>query len=51
MKLAFLILLLPFLANAYPDFISYGYRTCITCHYNGQGGGALNDYGRAVWAS
>lgn len=51
MKLSLLILFFPLLTWAYPDFISYGYRTCITCHYNGQGGGALNDYGRAVWAS
>jgi hypothetical protein len=36
---------------AYPDFISYGYSSCITCHYNGHGGGALNDYGRALYAS
>ncbi len=36
---------------SYPDFIGYGYRSCVTCHYNGSGGGALNDYGRAVWAS
>lgn len=36
---------------AYPDFISYGYKSCLTCHYNGQGGGALNDYGRALFAS
>lgn len=50
-KLIFLTLLLPLVTQAYPDFISYGYRTCITCHFNGQGGGALNDYGRAVWAS
>lgn len=51
MKLFVFIFLLPILGQAYPDFISYGYRTCITCHYNGQGGGALNDYGRAVWSS
>ncbi len=38
-------------AYAYPDFIAYGYRSCLTCHFNGDGGGALNDYGRAVWAS
>jgi len=38
-------------ARAYPDFISYGYKTCVTCHYTGSGGGALNDYGRAVFAS
>ena len=36
---------------AYPDFISYGYKSCLTCHYNGQGSGALNDYGRALFAS
>lgn len=50
-KIFFGLLLLPIFSWAYPDFISYGYRTCITCHYNGQGGGALNDYGRAVWSS
>ena len=38
-------------ARAYPDFISYGYKTCATCHYNGAGSGPLNDYGRAVFAS
>src|SRR4051812_8329460 len=38
-------------AFAYPDFIGYGYNACITCHYSGQGGGALNDYGRALFAS
>jgi hypothetical protein len=36
---------------AYPDFIGYGYSSCITCHYNGLGGGALNDYGRALFAT
>ncbi|WP_413561056.1 hypothetical protein [Bdellovibrio sp. HCB209] len=56
-----MILLLPFLlvagilfpesSQAYPDFISYGYNTCITCHYNGQGNGALTDYGRALFAT
>ncbi len=35
-------------AWGYPEFIGYGYSTCITCHYNGQGGGPLNDYGRAL---
>lgn len=39
------------LAWAYPNFISYGYKSCMTCHYNGNGGGAINDYGRAVFAS
>ena len=36
---------------AYPSFIGYGYKSCITCHYNGQGGGALNDYGKALFAA
>lgn len=38
-------------AQAYPDFIGYSYSSCITCHYNGLGGGALNDYGRALYAT
>jgi len=38
-------------AWAYPNFIGYGYNSCLTCHYNGQGGGALNDYGRALFAT
>jgi hypothetical protein len=37
-------------AWAYPEFIGYGYSSCLTCHYNGQGNGPINDYGRAVWA-
>jgi hypothetical protein len=43
--------LLPQKAAAYPSFISYGYATCITCHYNGQGNGPLNDYGRGLFTS
>ncbi|MBO9665908.1 MAG: hypothetical protein J7501_03770 [Bdellovibrio sp.] len=39
------------MALAYPDFIGYGYSSCITCHYSGLGGGALNDYGRALFAT
>ncbi|MGZ6479970.1 MAG: hypothetical protein ACXWQE_11750 [Bdellovibrionales bacterium] len=35
---------------AYPNFIGYGYNSCTACHYNGQGGGALTDYGRALFA-
>lgn len=35
---------------AYPEFIGYKYSSCLTCHYNGQGNGPLNDYGRALWA-
>lgn len=38
-------------ASAYPQFIGYGYATCVTCHYNGHGGGPINDYGRALWAT
>ena len=37
--------------HAYPEFIGYGYGSCLTCHYNGQGGGPLNDYGRALWSA
>lgn len=33
---------------AYPHFISHGYNSCITCHYNPFGNGPVNDYGRAV---
>ena len=38
-------------ASAYPDFIGYGYASCLTCHFNGQGSGPLNDYGRALWSA
>ncbi len=38
-------------SQAYPDFIGFGYKSCMTCHYNGAGGGALNDYGRALFAA
>src|SRR5436190_7928711 len=41
----------PQIGQAYPDFISYGYTACITCHYNGQGNGPLNDYGRALFTT
>ncbi|MDG0816061.1 hypothetical protein [Bdellovibrio svalbardensis] len=57
-KIKSILLLTPFLllfnqqeAHAYPDFIGYSYSSCITCHYNGLGGGALNDYGRALFAT
>lgn len=39
------------LAWGYPNFIAYGYKSCLTCHYNGNGNGPLNDYGRALFAS
>lgn len=38
-------------AWSYPQFIGYGYSTCLTCHYNGHGGGPINDYGRALWST
>lgn len=41
----------PTFVHAYAGFVSYGYKSCVFCHYNSQGGGALNDYGRAVFAS
>lgn len=43
--------LVPSTALAYPEFIGYGYVSCVTCHYNTQGNGPLNDYGRALFAS
>ena len=36
--------------HAYPEFIGYGYGSCLTCHYNGAGGGPLSDYGRSLFA-
>lgn len=38
-------------AWSYPNFIGYGYSSCVTCHYNSLGSGALNDYGRALFAT
>lgn len=38
-------------AKAYPQFIGHGYNSCLTCHYNPYGAGALNDYGRALSAT
>lgn len=38
-------------ARAYPDFIGYGYSSCLTCHFNGLGGGPLSDYGRSLWSA
>jgi hypothetical protein len=50
LSIFFFFILVPS-AFAYPDFIGYGYSSCATCHYNGLGGGALNDYGRALFAT
>lgn len=38
-------------ARAYPNFIGYGYSSCLTCHTNGLGSGPINDYGRGLWAA
>lgn len=38
------------IANAYPNFIGYGYTNCVTCHFNTLGHGPLNDYGRALFS-
>lgn len=49
-----LILLLCFfspLARSYPQFIGYGYNSCMACHYNPYGNGPLTDYGRALSAT
>jgi len=37
--------------QAYPAYISYGYASCRTCHYNPLGNGPINSYGRAVQAT
>lgn len=39
------------IAQAYPNYISYGYQSCMSCHYNPFGNGPLTDYGRAVSAT
>jgi hypothetical protein len=38
-------------AWSYPEFIGYGYSSCLTCHVNSMGSGPLNDYGRALWSA
>lgn len=47
----FVNLLIDNTALAYPEFIGYKYTSCLTCHFNGNGNGPLNDYGRAVWSA
>lgn len=49
--LGFCILLPSQRVWAYPQFIGYKYSSCLTCHYNGNGNGPLNDYGRALWSA
>lgn len=36
---------------AYPQFIGMQYTSCLTCHFNPMGSGAINDYGRGVAAT
>jgi hypothetical protein len=49
--LYFLFFSMPSVGFAYPHFIGYKYSSCLTCHYNGNGNGPLNDYGRALWSA
>ncbi len=49
--LILVLLSVPQLASAYPEFIGYKYASCLTCHFNGHGNGPLNDYGRALWGA
>ena len=48
---ALIVIATPQKSFSYPDFIGYGYGSCLTCHYNGLGNGPINDYGRGVLAS
>lgn len=45
------LMLLDAEATAYPNYISYGYQSCLSCHYNPYGNGPLTDYGRVVGAT
>jgi hypothetical protein len=46
-----LLAIVPARALGYSQFIGFGYTSCLTCHYNANGNGPLNDYGRALFAS
>lgn len=48
--LVLIILIKALELKAYPEFIGLGYTGCATCHFNGAGNGALNDYGRGLFA-
>jgi len=49
-RLCFLILLtcFPRQVLALPNMIRLGYPTCVSCHFNPQGGGMLNEYGKGI---
>lgn len=49
--LFFILLFLSHKSFAYPSFIGHSYTSCLNCHFNPFGGGALTDYGRAVSAT
>lgn len=51
LALFFLFLAIAQRSYSYPEFIAYGYNSCVSCHYNSQGGGVLNEYGKAVMAT
>ena len=38
-------------ASGHPSYIGEGQPSCVSCHVNPAGGGALSDYGRAMSAS
>lgn len=50
-KVALFFFLFTLKAYGYPQFVGHGYNSCLTCHYNPHGAGALNDYGRALSAT
>lgn len=49
--LLLILCLYPFASFSYTQFIGHGYTSCLNCHFNPSGGGALNDYGRVVSAT
>ena len=52
MRLCLILLtLLPSVAFGYANFIGYGYRSCVNCHFNPFGNGPLTDYGRVIGSS
>jgi hypothetical protein len=43
-----LLLILPSIVEAYPQYIVKGYTNCASCHYSPTGGGLPNSYGYAT---